>query len=207
MANGPYPGGNAYRQPDPGVRPLGDGMLRRQQNAQQMGLPKPACGIPFRTLQSGVSFIPDKKQATVTQEPYPFRCSIVEQGETTITVRVYPGTVSGVMPKISGVDLDAGTPPSLTISKSGTHYVMMTVSATLDATEQGYVLSTASIEVEISVVSSIPADDKSGTYYRRIATFVDGVKTAQVVQNSLDLYMRDDGTGSSQANANFVVSG
>lgn len=185
---------------------MGDGLLRRQQNAQQIAIPRPSCGIPFRTLPSGVSFTPDAKRATVATTSFPFRLTRFVDGGT-VYVTVYPGTVSGVMPTIDSVPLDDANPEQLSFSASGTFRIYLKCECTLETTSEGYVLGYSGLEVEIVAEATPPTDVATGTFYRQIGTVVDGAITAQVIQNSLDLVARDSGTGEGEATSIFVVSG
>jgi len=70
-------------------------------------------------------------------------------------ISVWPGTVNGVMPQISGSYLDATTRPKLTISSSGTVYVKVTRSS-------GQVFPTT---VAIEFASTVPADTSSTGHF------------------------------------------
>ena len=63
-------------------------------------------------------------------------------------VSIWPGTVNGVMPQVSGVYLDAITRPKLAIGSSGSVYIKVTRSS-------GQVFPTT---VAVEFASSVPAD-------------------------------------------------
>jgi hypothetical protein len=165
--------------------------------------------MAYRTLPSGVSFYGGKgggrRAAGVS---FPFQVTLSRGEEEALFATVEPGTISGVMPKIDGTDIDTLPAPTLEVASTGTAYIYFIITATFNVTAEGYVLgAAASFTVSIDTGSTVPDDVKTSTFYRRIATVVDGVKTAQVVQNSLDIYFRDAGEGNSEADATFVVSG
>jgi len=72
---------------------------------------------------------------------------------------VAPGTVFGIMPKIGGVLLTASTPPTLTLTGSGTRYVVITATgtpnqSTLDSKK--FTNSTTFTAIDIHVTSTDP---------------------------------------------------
>jgi hypothetical protein len=89
-------------------------------------------------------------------------------------VKVFPGTVNGVMPQISGNYLDAATAPHLTVSSSGVVYVKVT-RATGDVFPK---------TVVVEFAGSLPADT-STTGHITLATVT---KTG----NSLQIYQAVD---------------
>lgn len=98
---------------------------------------------------------------------------------------VVPATVLGEMPKIGSTRLDASSPPSLTIPSSGTQYVIITITGTLNVVGSIYVRPTFSsiTSVIISVSTTAPTSanliSSTGVFVLLLATFISGVKTAQ----------------------------
>lgn len=100
--------------------------------------------------------------------------------------KVTAATVMGVMPTIGGTSLDDASPPSLTIASSGTKYIVVTVAGTFTLKGSTFVMPTysAAPTVTIAVDTSDPGyagthGISTGTFKFLLATFVDGVKTAQ----------------------------
>lgn len=92
-------------------------------------------------------------------------------------VSVWPGTVNGVMPKISATYLDATTRPKLAIASTGFIYVKVTRSS-------GQVFPTTAV---IEFASSVPADT-STTGHFTIATVTktgNSLTISQVISSSL----------------------
>ncbi len=141
-------------------------------------------------------------------DSFPFQARVTQvEDESTVSVIIAPGTVSGLMPTLGGTDLDDGTPPVLTIANTGTFKIYLEINATLTPTTENYVVSWTIDSVTVESDSSIPDDLLTGTYRRHIATIVDGVLTAQVVQNSLEVTLLDDGTATAQALIAVGLSG
>ena len=107
---------------------------------------------------------------------------------------VESGTVGGITPTLGGDALDTLPQPTGTLSLSGTEYIYFKVSATITAA-YGYAHTIVTNTVEVLDGSSIPADSKAaGVFYRKLATYVDGVKTSQDYSTSLSVSYCDDGT-------------
>jgi len=129
-------------------------------------------------------------------------------------VKVYPATVSGggtnITPTIGGTAIDQDPAPELTISglSSGTKYVRakfeFTPTFDADGTLEEWTLDSVSI---ISETSPTADDTANGDYYRTIATFVDGVKTAQMMNYSLDVVLLNKGSFASEAWMVAMASG
>lgn len=125
-----------------------------------------------------------------------------------LTVRpngtVVPGTIAGLSPKI-GTDSIATLPaPALTIPASGTAHVVVNVESTLAIEAGVYVAGFTSFDaitltVETTDPSSAGLKSNDGLFYFVLATFVDGVKTAQNYTGSLLLSVCDDGTAAGTA--------
>lgn len=162
-------------------------------------------GVEMQEITGGVH-IKAGGGSGASATPFPFKATL-GSGESGLFVTIYPGTVSGVMPTIGGVALDVGTPPQLTLSGSGVQRIYLEASVTLSVNAVGYVTSYTGLSVTIAVDTSVPSDDTSGTYRRQIASVVDGVITGQVIQNSLDIVVRDSGAGGGTATAIFQLSG
>jgi hypothetical protein len=92
-------------------------------------------------------------------------------------VSVWPGTVNGVMPKISATYLDATTRPKLSVGSTGFIYVKVTRAS-------GEVFPKT---VDVEFASTVPADT-STTGYFTIATVEktgNSLKINQVISSSL----------------------
>ena len=127
-------------------------------------------------------------------------------------VTVEPATVQpgNVMPTIGGTALDAATPPELTITGSGTEYVIATFNWTPSFDSDGVVIEGDSTldSVVITAGSSLTPDDYgAGTYRRKVVTFVDGAKTAQVMNHSMDADLLNKGEFDSEARMVAMASG
>lgn len=118
---------------------------------------------------------------------------------------VTPSTVGGVMPTIGGVALDHATPPALSISGSGTRYIVINISGTLNSnTYSGSTFigsAMTSVTVTITVETTEPTGDDllstTGSFKILLATFVDGVKLAQAINGPVQFIIHDvlDGSG------------
>jgi hypothetical protein len=142
-----------------------------------------------QTLHSERSVAASKVSATGTTAPHPFLCPSSTDGSTASAV--VSGTVNGV----------TVTNLSLVISATGTKEVYLDVTYTQDVSANNYVRGfSGGITCALATGSSIPADT-STHLYRRVATYVSGVKTAQPIQSSMEVAARDDGTGTATTRA------
>ncbi len=122
-------------------------------------------------------------EATETPAPW----TVTKVSSTKVTVA--PATINpgNIMPTIGGTALDAGTPPELTISGSGTEKIYVTINASLTFNSDGYLTSGSISTATIAKAATVPSDNRAtGTYYRHIATLVDGVITAQNMRYNLE---------------------
>lgn len=122
---------------------------------------------------------------------------------------VVPGTIGGVTPTIGGDDIDDSPAPTLTIASSGTKYVVVTINSTLKVDADVYVDGYSAISsVVITATSTDPGDggmlSTDGEFKLKLATFVDGVKTAQFFTGSKSIQVCDDGTGEARGSLGFV---
>lgn len=114
---------------------------------------------------------------------------------------VKPGTIGGTMPLIGADRLDEVPAPALTLTGSGTEYVVVTINGTLNVVSGVFVsgLTLADGDVVISVEATDPgptglvSDD--GTFAMLLATFVDGVKTYQHPGGNWNVEVCDDYSG------------
>lgn len=149
-----------------------------------------------------------RNSAIASPATFPFKLVAgAGSDESHVQLTILPGTVSGIMPTLGGIDLDDGTPPSIDLSTSGTFKIYLEINATLTATTEGYVVAWTIDSVTVEYASTIPADDPTGIYRRHIGTLVDGIITAQPVQNSLEATLIDNGTASEQAIIALGLSG
>lgn len=122
---------------------------------------------------------------------------------------VTPGRICGAMPAIVTTPIDDSPAPTLTLTGTGTEYVIATVLATADvSTLDGNDFTRPAmtgVSAALSVTGTLPtADDLVDTpaagfvsFKIHLATFVDGVKTAQNGYGPITGYLQDnyDGTG------------
>jgi len=132
--------------------------------------------------------------STEDSTPHPFKCPKYTDGSTASVV--VAGDVNGV----------TATNLSLTISNSGTKVVYVDVSYTAHVTANGYVVGfSGAITCALATGSSVPSDT-STNLYRHIATYVSGTLTVQAVTTSLEVVVRDNGSGTSTATAIWGIA-
>lgn len=153
-------------------------------------------GVCMKTLPGGTSLMPRGRPRNRALTP-PLHVSL--------DGRVKPGTIGNVMPEISGVPLDDDHPRALNIPSSGTRYVVIEVTGTLNKQFNGGAIFCAAAMTEVSVVIKLsttrPTDEDlvstEGSFKIPLATFVDGAKTAQNGHGPITLLIQDklDGSG------------
>ena len=187
-----------------------------------MRLPRPSIGDPIkaehiRALSESIKRLQPRNSPTVRVQETPNGISYHVQTAGGVSASsvggldvkpsgiVTPSTVGGVMPTINGVRLDAETPQKLSISPTGTVYVVINVSGTPNtstyagASFVGTVLG--SLVVTISTSTNEPTDanltSASGVFKVHLATFVNGQRTAQIGHGPITYLVQDllDGTG------------
>jgi len=132
--------------------------------------------------------------STAGSTTHPFKCPKSTDGSTASVV--VAGDVNGV----------TATNLSLTISNSGTKVVYVDVSYTAHVTANGYVVGfSGAITCALATGSSVPSDT-STDLYRHIATYVSGTLTVQAVTTSLEVVVRDNGSGTSTATAIWGIA-
>ncbi len=122
---------------------------------------------------------------------------------------VVPGTIGGVTPTIGGDAIDDSPPPELTIG-SGTKYIVCTINLTLEIDAGVYVEGYSAISsVVLTATSTDPGDggmlSTDGEFKLKLATFVDGVKTAQFFTGSKSIQVCDDGTGDARGALHLIA--
>jgi len=122
---------------------------------------------------------------------------------------VTAGTIGGVTPTIGGDPLDDSPPPALTIG-SGTKYIVVTINLTLEVDAGVYVEGYSAItSVVIAATTTDPGSagmlSTDGEFKFKIATFVDGAKTAQFITGSKSIQVCDDGTGDARGALNLIT--
>jgi hypothetical protein len=148
---------------------------------------------PEQTLQIRRN-VADSDDAAASTSTHPFLCPTTTDGSTASVV--VAGDVNGV----------TATNLSLTISNSGTKVVYVNVTYTADVTAHGYVVGfSGAITCALATGSSVPSDT-STHLYRHIATYVDGTRTVQAVTTSLEVVVRDNGSGTSTATAIWGIA-
>jgi hypothetical protein len=161
-------------------------------------------GMDAQEIAGGVHL---KATPGVGAEDYPFKTEVLNDGGD-LFARIAPGSVSGIVPLIGGVPLDALEYPLLAIASTGVQRIYLETTASLFATDEGYVVSWTVTGATMQVTSgAVPADDTSGVYRRHVATVEDGFLTAQVVCNSLEILLRDLGAGLGTALAVYNLAG
>lgn len=132
-------------------------------------------------------------------------CKRAGEDVSNIYVEVNAGTVLGVMPTIGGTALNAGTAPQLTITKSGTRHVVLNISGTPSVTtldsRDFFHPTMSSITVTITSETTAPTGSdlvsSTGSFKALLATYVNGVKTAQNGYGPITGFVQDqlDGSG------------
>lgn len=111
---------------------------------------QPGVGYTFTSDSRGQSLLIDQPG----RRRHPLEVySNPDNGSTKVSV--FPGTVNGVMPQISGSYLDATTKPKLTIGSSGTVYLKVTRSS-------GQVFPST---VAVEFASTVPADTSTTGHF------------------------------------------
>ena len=129
-------------------------------------------------LQPGVgyTFTSDNRGQTLVVDTTPGRRRTPLEVYSTVVsgnpaVKVFPGTVNGVVPQISGAYLDAATAPHLTVGSSGVVYAKVT-----RATGEVFPKTVA-----VEVASSLPADT-STTGHITLASITKTGNSLQIYQ-------------------------
>lgn len=186
-------------------------------------------GNPFekRTARAIAQAKPNVASPHVFSRPLPGGTSLSTKRARSAPVRVAPlfvgatgivepGTVLGVMPKIDATFLDASNPPTLSIPSSGVRYVVITITGDFVVSShnsQSYAAAALSnVEVTIDVTTERPdAEDLQSstpaTYKVLLATFSDGVKTAQNGYGPITGSIQDklDGSGTGLLILSYAV--
>lgn len=120
------------------------------------------------------------------------------------TGRVTAGTVGGKYPTIGGTSIADNPAPLLSIPTSGTRHVCLNITLTLSKDGTTYVTGFSAVNsVTLTVESTDPGSaglkSSTGKFVVKLATFVDGVKTAQTYEKSLNLSVCDNGSASGTA--------
>lgn len=128
--------------------------------------------------------------------------------------KVIAATVMGVMPTIDGTSLDDATPPALTISSSGTRYIVVNVTGTFTLKGTTFVMPTysAAPTVTITVETTDPSyagthNVSTGAFKFLLATFVDGLKTAQNGHGPISAEICDNLGGEAKASLELTWAG
>lgn len=111
---------------------------------------QPGVGYTFTSDSRGHSLLIDQPG----RRRHPFEVySNPDNGSTAVSI--WPGTVNGVMPQVSGNYLDATTRPKLAVGSSGSVYLKVTRSS-------GQVFPTT---VAVEFASTVPADTSSTGHF------------------------------------------
>jgi hypothetical protein len=146
----------------------------------------------------------------------PLTTKTASSAASNIYVVVEPGTVLGAMPTIGGTALSAGTPPQLTITQSGTRYVVLNINGTPDTTTlDGQVffhpaMSGIAVTITVETTSPTAADliSNIGDFEVLLATYVDGIKTSQNGYGPITGHVQDmlDGSGDGLLELTYAAS-
>lgn len=126
-------------------------------------------------------------QSEETYSTHPFKCASQASSSTLVTA----GTVNGV----------SATSLLLNVGTSGTRYIYLDVTMALDTSTNNYVTGFNGgyiTSVSCKTGSNVPVDS-STHLYRQIASYVNGVKISQDITTSMEVVVRDDGTGTGKA--------
>ncbi len=183
------------------------GEERRFRDHQASQQPRAGLGARVRHLPNQTIINVKTKPAAMAPR-HPFFVSSYTEGDS-LRFEVRSGTVNGMTPTLGGTPLYAEDPPSGPLS-SGTSHVYLVL--TFDYQDQeGYVhtanLEDAKIEVQ-SFEESEPFGPK-GTgdpFYVKLATFVEGKKTAQDIISSLSAHVCDSGQADATGNLGLAQS-
>jgi hypothetical protein len=142
-------------------------------------------GNGVSSTEQEVTVLPRFNQSdSAAGDDHPFRCPNSTDGSTASSVTA--GTVNGI----------SATSLTPVISNAGTRHVYLNVSYSRALSGNGYVTGfSGGITCAIGTGGSVPTDTTSNLY-RLIATYVDGVKTTQPVTTSMEVVIRDNGSGS-----------
>ena len=178
------------------------GEEQRFREAVNRQVPRPGPGMVHTTVPGG-TVMRTLRQGARSSTAANFRVSRADVGEEK-RIRVSNGQLGGITPTLAGgAALDTVPAPTAVITGTGTEYVYavseVTHTSTLD-----YVHNSVIDAIDIQIFTSIRPDDLTGTYYKLLATLVNGVvQRPQPVSTSLNVNFSDDGTASSQAVASY----
>jgi len=126
-----------------------------------------------------------------------------------LKVYVYPGTIAGEMPKISGTALDDATPPYVTLSGSGNEYIVVSITGTWVLTSDNLFAKqltprTVTIDKTTTLPTSADLLSKSsgGTFKFLLAKYVNGLFSFQNGFGPIGCYFEDDASNSGKLNCN-----
>lgn len=169
--------------------------------------------VKFRSLRGLLSrllfFVPEAGEGITARMTNDGPVWEVQAGTTSPlfvakTGKVTPGTIAGIYPTIGGTSIATLPAPALTIPGTGTAHVVVNVESSLSVSSSVYVagftsMDAISLTVETTDPGSAGLKSTDGLFYFVLATFVDGVKTAQNFTSSLILSVCDDGTATGTA--------
>lgn len=171
--------------------------------AVKMRTPRPSNTVTVRQTSNG--FVMDAATSASSGSAsaiLPLQCVTSSRTTDNTEIVVEPGTVLGVMPTIGGTALDAGTAPTISVSNYETRYIVLNISGTPTVTtldsRDFFHPTMSSITVTITSQNTAPTGSdlvsSTGSFKAHLATYVNGVKTAQngygpitgLVQDQLD---------------------
>ena len=136
---------------------------------------------------------------TPAAQPHPFKVTYAGADST-----VANGEIGGITPTLDGGDtLDTSPAPTFTLTGSGTEYVYAVIDVTHTDT-LGYVHTSVINSVDVQKFASLQTNVLTGTYYKLLATVVDGVVSRpQPVTTSLTVEFVDNGSADGKATIHF----
>lgn len=162
---------NAQTPYNPLVRKTGTQQGRALDAIAASGFGQQHVGVTTRPLPGGVS-IAASKRAEAAATGHPFKCF---RRKNDGTADIEQGTINGKFAASYNV----------AVSDTGTVYVYVSVTPTFTDIED-FITGASFSSFTFGSGSSVPADSAT-TFYRAIATYVNGVKTGQTVRNSLEV--------------------
>lgn len=162
---------NAQTPYNPLVRKTGTQQGRALDAIAASGFGQQHVGNFTKPLPGGVSVVSDKRGRGAI-DSHPFKCL---RRKDDGSADIEQGTINGQFAASYNV----------AVSNIGTVYVYVSVTPTFTDIED-FITGASFSSFNFGSGSSVPADSAT-TFYRAIATYVNGVKTGQTVRNSLEV--------------------
>jgi hypothetical protein len=163
---------NAQTPYNPLVRKTGTQQGRALDAIAASGFGQQHVGNFTKPLPGGVSVVSDNRGRSSGNVAHPFKGK--RRNDEGI-VEIEPGTINGKF----------ATSYQVSVGASGVVYVYAQIIPTFTDIE-GYIISWDFENFTIASAATVP-DDTTENFYKPLCVYTDGVKVAQVVQNSLDV--------------------